>query len=185
MRLGTRGLEFPLRVLVSLYLLCGGAMHAAAQPPRTDPLPSWRDGAAKSAILDFIEKTVTPGSTQFVPPPERIAVFDNDGTLWSEQPVYFQLAFALDRIKELAPTHPEWKTEQPFKAVLENDHKALLAGGEHSLLKLLATSHAGMTTDEFQSIVKGWISSARHPRFKRPYTDLAYRPMQELLRYMR
>jgi phosphoglycolate phosphatase-like HAD superfamily hydrolase len=173
------------RAFTALVLLSGGATFTVAQAPDVDPLPSWRDGAARRAILDFVERVTTPGNTHFVPPPERIATFDNDGTLWSEQPIYFQFAFALDRIKELAPKHPEWKNQQPFEAVLEGDQKALLAGGEPALLKIMAESHTGMTTEEFQDIVKDWIASAHHPRFKRPYTDLTYKPMQELLHHLR
>jgi phosphoserine phosphatase len=125
------------------------------------------------------------GGPDYVPPAERIAVFDNDGTLWSEKPLYFQLLFAIDRIKALAPQHPEWKTQQPFKAVLENDIKALAASGEKGLIQLVMASHAGMTTDEFEQIVTDWMATAKHPRFKRPYTELVYQPMLELLQYLR
>jgi phosphoglycolate phosphatase-like HAD superfamily hydrolase len=125
------------------------------------------------------------GSADFVPPAERIAVFDNDGTLWSEQPIYFQVQFALDRIKALAPKHPEWKTKQPFKALLEGDKKAFAAGGEKALLEVIAVSHAGMTTEEFEQAVKGWLATATHPRFNRPYNEIVYQPMIELLAYLR
>ena len=127
----------------------------------------------------------TASSSSFVPPEERIAVFDNDGTLWSEQPAYFQLFFAIDRIKELAPKHPEWKTQMPFKAVLENDMAAVFASGKKGLLQLIMASHAGMTTGEFEKIVKDWLATSQHPRFKRPYNDLVYQPMLELLDYLR
>jgi len=150
-----------------------------------DPLPSWNDGAAKQSIVAFVEKVTTAGSPDFVPVPERIAVFDNDGTLWSEQPMYFQLAFALDRVKALAPKHPEWKTTQPFKGVLEGDMKAALAGGERSLVAILAATHAGMTTDEFSAAVTDWLTTSQHPRFKRPYSDLVFQPMLEVLDYLR
>jgi hypothetical protein len=155
---------------------------AQAQP---DPLPSWNDTAPKAAIVGFVEKVAKEGSADFVPEPERIAVFDNDGTLWVEHPMYTQLAFALDRVKAEAPSHPEWKDTQPFKAVLEGDMKTLAAAGEKGLLELIMATHAGMTTDEFHKIVTDWIATARDPRFKRPYTELVYQPMLELLAYLR
>ena len=151
----------------------------------TDPLSSWNDGPARQAIVDFVQKTTDKSSQAFVPPAERIATFDNDGTLWTEHPMYTQLAFALDRIKILAPQHPEWKTQQPFKAVLDNDMKALAAAGEKGLIELIMASHAGMSTAEFEKIVTNWFDKSRHPRFKRPYTELAYQPMLELLAYLR
>jgi phosphoglycolate phosphatase-like HAD superfamily hydrolase len=150
-----------------------------------DPLPSWNDGASKLAITRFVQEVSTTGSAGFVTPAERIAVFDNDGTLWSEQPMYFQLAFALDRVKALAPLHPEWKQEQPFKAVLEGDLKTVLSGGEHALLELIMATHAGTTTEEFEKIVRNWLDSASHPDTGRPYTDMVYQPMLELLAYLR
>jgi phosphoglycolate phosphatase-like HAD superfamily hydrolase len=151
----------------------------------TDPLPSWNDGSAKQAIVDFVQKTTDKSNPAFVPPAERIATFDNDGTLWVEHPMYTQLAFALDRVKALAPQHPEWKTKQPFKAVLDNDLKTLAASGEKGLVELVMASHAGMSTAEFGQIVTDWFKTAKHPRFKRPYTELAYQPMVELLEYLR
>ena len=151
----------------------------------SDPLPSWTEGASKQAIVDFVGQVTSPDSADFVTPDERIAVFDNDGTLWSEKPAYFQLLFAIDRIKQLAPQHPEWKTTQPFKAVLDNDMEALADSGEKGLLQLVMASHAGMTTTEFEQIVGDWLMTARHPRFKRPYTELVYQPMLELLHYLR
>lgn len=150
-----------------------------------DPLSSWNDGPAKQAIVEFVNKTTDPASPDFVPVEERITTFDNDGTLWVEHPVYTQLTFALDRVKTLAPQHPEWKTTQPFKAVLDGDMKALAAAGEKGLLELLMATHAGMTTSEFEAEVKDWFATARHPRFKRPYTELTYQPMVELLAYLR
>jgi phosphoglycolate phosphatase-like HAD superfamily hydrolase len=154
-----------------------------AQSP--DPLPSWNDGKAKQAVVTFMANVTKEGSPDFVPIAERIAVFDNDGTLWSEQPLYIQLAFALDRVKALAPEHPEWRTRQPFQAVLENDTKALGAAGIKGILELVVTTHAGMTTDEFERIGKAWFASAKHPRFNRPYTDMVFRPMVELLDHLR
>ena len=159
-------------------VLCGAARAA-------DPLPAWNDTQPKAAIIAFVEKVARPGSPDFIPPAERIAVFDNDGTLWSEQPLYFQLAFALDRVKALAPEHPEWKTQQPFKAALEGDTKALAAAGEKGLVELVMATHAGNTTDEFAQIVREWVKTARHPKFGRPYTQLTFVPMRELLDYLR
>jgi phosphoserine phosphatase len=150
-----------------------------------DPLPSWNDGAAKRAILAFVAETTSPGAPGFVPPAERIATFDNDGTLWAEQPMYFQLAFVLDRVKALASEHPEWKQKQPFKAVLAGDVKGALAGGERAIAELVAATHSGMTTEEFGKIVGDWLASARHPRFGRPYTECVYQPMLELLGHLR
>ena len=173
---------------VFTHFLIAMALAAALVPwaqAQSDPLPSWNDGAAKARILEFVRAVTVAGTPTFVPPAERIAVFDNDGTLWSEQPAYFQLLFALDRIKALAPKHPEWKTKQPFKAALEGDMKALAASGEHGLLELVMATHAGNTTQEFESIVKDWLATARHPRFKRPYIELVYQPMLELLAYLR
>ncbi len=158
---------------------------AATVSQAAGPLPSWNDGEAKKSIIQFVAKVTKEGGPDFVPPAGRIAVFDNDGTLWCEQPAYFQLLFAMDRVKALASQHPEWKDQQPFKAVLEHDMKALAASGEKGLLQLIMVSHAGMTTEEFEKSVKEWLASARHPRFKRPYTDLVYQPMQELLAYLR
>jgi phosphoserine phosphatase len=157
-------------------------VRASAQ---SDPLPSWNDGAAKKAITDFVARVTAQGGTEFVPPEQRIATFDNDGTLWCEQPYYFQLAFAFDQAKAMAPEHPEWKTEQPFKALLEHDRQALAAAGEKGLLQIMAATHAGMTTDEFSRSVLDWFGTARHPRFNRPYNSLVYQPMLELLAYLR
>jgi hypothetical protein len=150
-----------------------------------DPLPSWNDGAAKRSVVDFLAKVIKAGSPFFVPSAARIAVFDNDGTLWAEQPMYFQLAFALDRVKALAPQHPEWKDKEPFASLLKGDVKAALAGGEPAIFQIVMATHSGMTTDEFEQIAKEWIASARHPRFKRRFTELVYQPMLELLAYLR
>jgi len=150
-----------------------------------DPLPSWNDGKAKQSIVAFVEKVTKEGSSDFVPPEERIATFDNDGTLWCEQPLYFQLLFALDRVKTLAPQHPEWKTKEPFASLLKGDVKGALAGGERTMLEIIIVTHAGMTTADFEQIVKDWIATAKHPKFKRPYTECIYQPMVELLAYLR
>jgi hypothetical protein len=178
-----------LSVLAALPLVSGSLLHpeAASGEAATsaNPLPSWNDGATKQSILDFVAAVTREGSPDFVPPAERIATFDNDGTLWVEHPMYTQLAFALDRVKALAPQHPEWKDTQPFKAALEGDMKTLADTGEHGLMALLMATHSGMTTNEFQKIVVDWIATARDPRFKRPYTELAYLPMIELLGFLR
>ena len=165
--------------MLMLMLLAGTSIAA------NDPLPSWREGKAKQQIVSFVQSVTNKNSSQYVAPAERIAVFDNDGTLLPEQPMYFQLAFVLDRLKQLASKHPEWKTQQPFKAALEGDMKTVAAGGEHALLELVMATHAGTTTDEFAKIVADWLAQSRHPRFKRPYTDLIYQPMLELLNYLR
>jgi hypothetical protein len=168
---------------VILFWVLGTHSVSAAEAGGT--LPSWNDGPAKRSIMEFVDRVTRSGSPEFVAPEERIATFDNDGTLWSERPVYFQLFFAMDRVKDLAPEHPEWKTQQPFKAVLENDMKALVASGEKGLLELVMATHAGMTTTEFEQTVKDWVATAKHPLFKRPYTDLVFQPMLEVLAYFR
>jgi hypothetical protein len=173
------GMQFLQIVLAAMLLV---PLLASAQ---TDPLASWNDGPAKQAILAFVARITTHDSRDFVPSAERIAIFDNDGTLWSEQPIYNQFAFLLDRVEELAPQHPEWQTTQPFKAALEKDRVALAQSGERGLVELMMATHTGMSTDEFAGIVSGWLSSARHPRFDRPYTDLVYQPMLELIAYLR
>jgi phosphoglycolate phosphatase-like HAD superfamily hydrolase len=163
-----------------LFLLVFGQAYA-----QTDPLPSWNNGAAKKAIVEFVKTTTTKGSAKFVPPAERIATFDNDGTLYAEQPMYFQLIFALDRVKALAPQHPEWKTKEPFASLLKGDLKGALAGGERAMLEIVMATHAGMTTEEFERIVKDWAATARHPKTKRLYTEMVYQPMLELMTYLR
>jgi len=151
----------------------------------TDPLSSWNDGATKNAIIEYVDNVTLEGSANFIPIADRIATFDNDGNLWSEQPAYFQLFFAIDRIKALAPEHPEWKTTQPYQSVLEDDMSTLMSYGEHGLIKIVMASHAGNTVEEFEQTVKDWLATAKHPRFDRPYTDLVYQPMLELLTYLR
>jgi len=171
-----------LRIFIGVVTvhLIGAAMVWA-----DDPLPSWNEGASKKAIIDFVERVTNESGSDFVPPADRIATFDNDGCLWSEKPVYFQLLFAIDRVKQLASQHPEWKTEQPFKAVLEGDKETLAKSGMEGLAKLIMATHAGMTTDEFAQTVRDWLRTARHPRFQRPYNELVYQPMLELLAYLR
>lgn len=149
-----------------------------------DALPSWREGRAKAAIVAFVQKVTTEG-TSFVPVADRIAVFDNDGTLWSEQPFYFQLGFMIDRVKVLAPEHPEWKEKEPFKSILEGNLAGLASAGEKGIVELGMATHAGMTTDEFSKIVTDWFATARHPKFKRPYNEITFLPMRELLDYLR
>jgi phosphoglycolate phosphatase-like HAD superfamily hydrolase len=152
---------------------------------KNDPLPSWNEGSSKKAMIDFVTKTTNEEGADFVPVADRIACFDNDGTLWSEQPMYFQMAFALDQIKVLAPQHPEWKTKQPFKAVLEGDMKTVMAGGEKSLAELMMATHAGMTTEAFDASVKQWIKTAIHPKTGKHYNEMTFLPMVELLNYLR
>jgi phosphoserine phosphatase len=150
-----------------------------------DPLPSWNDGPAKQSILTFVEKVTKPGSPDFVPEPERIATFDNDGCLWAEQPMYFQAFFIFDRIKALAPQHPEWNTKEPFASVLKGDLKTALAGGEKALVGMLMATHSGMTTDEFEKSVTDWLATAKHPKTGKPFTEMVYQPMLEVLAYLR
>jgi hypothetical protein len=158
---------------------------SATTSANDDPLPSWNEGPAKAAIVKFVRDVTTSGTPSFVPASARIATFDNDGTLWCEMPIYTQCAFMIDRVKALAPQHPEWKTTQPFEAVLENDKAAVIASGELGINEIAMNTHAGMTPGDFERIVSNWLSTARHPRFKRPYTSLAYQPMLELLAYLR
>jgi phosphoglycolate phosphatase-like HAD superfamily hydrolase len=165
-------------VLIGLFV---GVAYAHA----AETLPSWNDGPVRSAIIDFVESVTAENGPDFIPVPERVAVFDNDGTLWCEQPMYFQLAFAIDRIHALAPDHPEWNDKEPFKSVLAGDIPAALANGEQGVAQLIAATHAGMTTDEFHDIVAAWLATARHPKYDRPYTELVYQPMLELLAYLR
>lgn len=152
---------------------------------RADPLPSWNDTASKQAILAFVEKVTTQGSPNYVAPPERIATFDNDGTLWSEQPMYVQASYVFDRIRQMAPQHPEWQEQEPFASVLKGDLKTALAGGEKALMGMVMATHSGMTTEEFETSVVEWLATARHPRTGRPYTEMIYQPMLELLAYLR
>lgn len=182
-----------LAVALAAALLGGCAAQPDAEPPAAEPaarpearaLPSWRDGPSRTAILRFIDEVTRPGSPYWVPVPERIAVFDNDGTLWIEQPVYVQLAFALDRVRALAPEHPAWRTTSPYREALAGDVSAVLGGGKRGLLELVMTTHTGMTPDAFQAIAASWLETARHPRFDRPYPELVYQPMVELLELLR
>jgi hypothetical protein len=166
-------------------VLIGVAVLTTSVAQAADPLPSWSDGKAKQSIVDFVAKVTKSGSPDFVPVAERIATFDNDGCLWAEQPMYFQAIFIFDRIKALAPQHPEWKAKEPFASVLKGDVKSALAGGEPALMEMAMASHAGMTTEEFEKIVSDWIATAKHPATKRPYTEMVYQPMLELLAYLR
>ena len=174
-----------MRRLFSIVAAASMVLLAALAHAQTDPLPSWNDDAAKKRIVNFVRAITMEAGKDYVAPADRIAVFDNDGTLWAEKPVYFQLLFAIDRVRALAPQHPEWKTRQPFKAAIEGDLDALAAAGEQGLGELVMATHAGMTTAAFANIVADWIATARHPRFDRPYTDLVYQPMLELLGYLR
>lgn len=170
--------------MIRLLLVLAAALlvgHAHA----SDPLPSWNEGPTKSAIVDFVQRVTAEGSADFVPFEERIATFDNDGNLWAEQPLYFQVIFALDRIKELAPSHPEWRDKEPFASVLKGDIHGAFAGGEKAALELVAATHSGMTTEEFDQTVADWLATARHPKTGRPYTEMTYQPMVELLDYLR
>ncbi len=167
-------------LLFALAILIGGRSAQA-----DDPLPSWNDGPAKKAIVDFVQRVTKEGGPDFVAPEDRIAVFDNDGTLWSEQPTYSQGAFMMDRLRELAPQHPEWNEKEPFKSALAGDYKAVGKLGARGILELITATHSGMTTDEFETIVKHWLATAKHPRFHRRYTDLVYQPMLEVLVYLR
>jgi len=168
-------------IVLGLLLSFLGAARALA----ADPLPSWNEGPVKQAIVGFVSEVTQKGGANYVPPSERIATFDNDGTLWVEQPVYTQVSFVIDRVRALAPEHPEWKTKQPFQAVLEGDLKTALASGEKGLLEMVMATHAGMTAEQFTRIVSDWIQKSEHPRFKRLYTDCVYLPQLELLQYLR
>jgi phosphoglycolate phosphatase-like HAD superfamily hydrolase len=170
---------------LNLFALCVLLVNSLSTALAADPLPSWNDTSPKKTIIAFVEKVTKEGSPDFVPPPERIATFDNDGTLWAEQPIYFQYEFALDRIKSLAPHHPEWKDKEPFSRVIAGDTKAFLAGGEKSLLTVMAVAHSGVTTEQFDKIVKEWLATAKHPKTGLHYTQMVYQPMLELLAYLR
>jgi phosphoglycolate phosphatase-like HAD superfamily hydrolase len=170
----SRAQAFAVAALLTLV-----SAHAA------DPLPSWNDNASKEAIVAFVEKVTKEGGPGFVPPAERIAVFDNDGCLWGEQPMYFQAFYIFDRIKQIAPQHPEWKDKEPFASVLKGDVKAALAGGEKALLEMVMATHAGMTNEEFEKSVTDWLATARHPKTGKPFTEMVYQPMLEVLAYLR
>ncbi|HUH27692.1 HAD family hydrolase [Gelidibacter sp.] len=182
-----------LIALSCILFICLGCKNESAQmnpvleveSVQTDPLPSWNEGNSKEAILAFVTKTTTEDGPDFIPEADRIATFDNDGTLWSEQPMYFQLAFAIDQVNVMSTEHPEWKTQQPFKALLEGDMKTALAGGAEGLLPILAATHTGMTTDAFEKTVKDWMATATHPVTKKHYNEMIYQPMLELLHYLR
>lgn len=170
--------------------LAGSAGIALSSAPfvaraQADALPSWNEGPAKQALLDFVARTTAMGGRDWIPVPERITCFDNDGTLWTEQPMYVQVTFAMDRVRALAGRNPQWRTQEPFRAVLDNDREAQATMGEKGLLEIMAASHAGLTTEDFRKAVLDWLATARHPRFKRPYTDLVYQPMLELLALLR
>ncbi len=172
----------PILITFLAFTSCTEVKNESIQ--NEDPLPSWNEGFTKSSLISFVQETTQVEGDHFIPVTERIAVFDNDGTLWSEKPVYFQLLFAMDRVKKMAEERPEWTEEQPFKAVLEDDMESLGAQGVEGLLKIVMATHAGMSAEEFGSEVKDWLSTAKHPRFNRPYTDLVYQPMLELIDYL-
>ena len=167
---------------IAVLALCAPSWHARAAD---DPLPSWNDGAAKAAIVAFVDAVTTAGGADFVLPADRIATFDQDGTLWVEHPLYAQAVFALDRIGALAPKHPEWKTKEPFKSVLAGDRTSIAKFSEGDWARIIGATHAGMTTEQFQGIVQAWLAKAGHSKFKRPYTELVYQPMLEVMRYLR
>jgi phosphoglycolate phosphatase-like HAD superfamily hydrolase len=175
-----RRLGLVVRLALLLSLIVVRTAHA-----QTDPLPSWNEGAVKQAIVKFVQAVTSRDSADYVAPEARIAAFDNDGTLWSEQPMYFQGLFAFDRVKALAPKHPEWTSKQPFKGILENDMKAVAATGEKGLAEVVAVTHSGMTTEEFTQTVKDWLARSKHPRFQRLYSEMVFQPMLELLVYLR
>jgi hypothetical protein len=177
----------PLGIMLTMVFLAYGglAFGAPARAQTVEPLTSWNDGKAKQSIMAFVAQVTEQDSPDFVPPSERIAVFDNDGTLWAERPMYFQVLFALDRVKVLAPQHPEWKDKEPFASLLKGDVKGAMADGMKSVVEIIMATHAGTTTAEFETIVKDWISTAKHPATKRPYTEMVYQPMLELLAYLR
>ena len=166
--------------ILSVLLLCARQLDA-----QTNPLPSWNEGPTKSSITSFVTRVTTEGSPDFIKPADRLATFDNDGTLWCEQPMYFQFLFALDRVKAMAPQHPEWKDQEPFASLLKGDLKGALAGGEKALIEIIEVTHSGMTTDEFNQLVSDWLKTAKDRRFDRPYDQLLYQPMLELLTYLR
>ncbi len=180
-----RGPPRPYHHAASLLLLLFALLLVAPLARAQQILPSWNDGHARQSIINFVTRVTTEGGDEFVPVPERIAVFDNDGTLWTEQPYYFQLAFALDRVKTLAPSHPEWRNTEPFKSVLNGNLAEIAKSGEKGAVELVMQTHAGMTTNDFEKIVTNWFATARHPRFKRPYDQITFLPMRELLDYLR
>jgi hypothetical protein len=174
-----------MKPIRNTFVLLAIALADLTTTQAQDPLPSWNDTAPRKAVVAFVEKVTKSGSPEFVPPAERIATFDNDGTLWCEKPLPVQLFFILDRVKELAPQHPEWKQKEPFSSLLKGDLHGALAGGKPALLEVIAATHTGMTTEEFEKIVKNWVATAKHPTTKRPFTEMIYQPMLELLGYLR
>ncbi len=166
--------------LCIMFFLASVPMQALA-----DPLPAWKDTATKQEIISFVDKVTTKGAPEFVPDSERIAVFDNDGTLWAEKPIYFQLLYTIDRVKELAPQHPEWKKQEPFASVLKDDRDGVMQSGKKGLMQMIAATHAGMTVEEFSDSVTKWMAKAKHPQTGKPYTKMIYQPMLELLQYLR
>ncbi len=176
-------MQFAMTQRLLLILICG--LVVATTAAAADPLPSWNDGPTKEAIVGFVENVTKSGSPDFVPENQRIATFDNDGNLWSEQPVYFQLIYALDQVKKMAPEHPEWKTQEPFASILRGDTAKVMASGKEGLMKILAATHTNMTAEEFQANVADWLKTARHPKTNRPYNEMIYQPMLELLGYLR
>ncbi len=170
----------PWSLLLAMLAVCVAPAANAG-----DALPSWNDGPPKQALLEFVAAVTDENGKDYVPPSERIAVFDNDGTLWVEQPIYTQLVFAFDRVKELAPKHPEWKTQQPFKGVLENDMKAVGASGMEGVMQIVMATHAGMTAAEFEKLASSWLATEKHPKFERPYTECVFQPQLELMAYLR
>ncbi|MEN0077176.1 MAG: HAD family hydrolase [Paracraurococcus sp.] len=175
----------PRRSLAGLLLAAAAAAPAVQAQAQADPLPSWRDGEARRAILDFLRAVTTEGGREYRPPEERIAVFDNDGTLWVEQPIYTQVTFAFDRLRAMAPQHPEWASREPFRAAIAGDKAALAAAGEKGIVEIIAATHTGMTPEAFRQAALDWLATARHPRFDRPYTDCIYQPMLEVMRLFR
>jgi haloacid dehalogenase-like hydrolase len=174
-----------LTTAATLSILFGSIPILKQAQAQTAPLPSWNDGPNKRAITDFVARVTLQGGPDFVPPAERIATFDNDGTLWAEQPMYFQLLFALDRVKALAPLHPEWQTKEPFASLLKGDVNGAPAGGDSAILQIVVATHSGMTTEEFEKLARDWINTAKHPKSGRLYTEMSYQPMLELLAYLR
>ncbi len=173
------------RILALVVLICTMGFTTFSFGGEKEMLASWNEGSAKQSIIDFVAAVSKEGSSDFVPAAERIAVFDNDGTLWSEQPMYFQLFFAIDRVKAMAPDHPEWNDTEPFASIIKGDVKNALASGEEAIVKIVAASHGGMSTDEFEEIVVDWTKNAKHPKTGKLYTEMIYQPMLELLDYLR
>lgn len=173
------------RLLTGFFIYILLLLTAAGAAAQSDPLPSWNDSASKRAIVAFVDSATKQGSPDYIPPEERIATFDNDGTLWSEQPAYFQMFYLIDQVKKMAPEHPEWKSREPFASVLKGDMKSVAASGEKGLLGMLAATHSGMTSEQFAANVRQWLATARHPKTGKPFNQMVYQPMLELLNYLR